>query len=189
MLRPHTGSLLHLGPSLSVTHAEGFVIVTSTRCSREVFVSNSTSLPGSLSILFICGSPTSRVRGFAVGFCVRWCSAGPSNVRQAYSPACAHFCPFLFSVFFLGFMRWSSVFWCFLSFCLLYVLCPIFWTIFGLHFGILWGNFVFQHLQYITKSTIFLVSVSSRFIAPYSCFENAVCSRNILISLERFIAC
>ena len=92
---------------------------------------------------------------------------------RLYSPVCAHFSPFLFPVFFLGFMRWSSVFW----------------TIFGLHFGVLWGNFVFHHLQFITKSTICLVSVSSRFIAPCSCFENAVCSRNILISLERFVAC
>lgn len=106
---------------------------------------------------------------------------------RLYSPVCAHFSPFLFPVFFLGFMRWSSVFWCFLSFCLFYVLFSGQFLDFILEFS--GGNFVFQHLQFITKSTICLVSVSSRFIAPCSCFENAVCSRNILISLERFVAC
>ena len=96
------------------------------------------------------------------------------------SSVCSHFSPFIFSVF----MHWSLTFWCFLSFCLLYALCPIFRTIFGLHFGVLWGSFVFQHLQFLTKRTIFLVFVSSQFVAPYSCFENAVSSRNILSKLR-----
>ena len=172
---------------MSVTHAEGFVIVTSTRCSREVFVSNSTSLPGSLSVLSSSVDSRPAVDGFGVGFCVYWCSAGPSNGRQALFSCLCTFLPFPFSCF----LPWihALVFGVLVFSLILSLLCPIFWTIFGLHFGVLWGNFVFHHLQFITKSTICLVSVSSRFIAPCSCFENAVCSRNILISLERFVAC
>lgn len=143
-----------------------------SRCSREVFVSNSTSLPGSLSILsylWIPDQPRGQVRLWVFVFCgVQWGLSVEDRL-------CSSVCSFSHTIFFL--LDHTLIFssGVFLSFCLPLCFMSYFPDNFRTSFWSSLGEFVFQHLQFITKSTIFLVSVSSQFVAPY-CFENAVSS-------------
>lgn len=84
--------------------------------------------------------------------------------KTGCSSVCSHFSPFIFSVFFLESIHWSLRVLVFFSHSVsFYALCPIFRTIFGLHFGVLWGSLCFS-IYSLSLSTIFLVSVSSQFV-------------------------